>query len=414
MTDRTAIVFGAGNVGRGFIGQLFSESGYEVVFVDIDEELIAALNARRSYVVRLVNNDGQEEVTVGPVWAYHTSEHEAIALAVSQATIGATAVGVRALPYIAPLIAEGVARRASSSSDGQLDPLNIIVCENMKRAGAALRGLVWQHLSEPDRELAQHQVGFVDTVIARMVPPPTPEMRAQNPSLIVVEPYKELPVDRSTFVGPVPSIVGMEPRDGFGLFTDRKLYLHNMAHAMLGYLGHLRGHGYGYQALDDPVIKSLLNSALQESKAGIVAEHAADVGWLDTHIADIVRRLGNRALGDTIYRLAHDPLRKLGPQDRLVGAAKSAQKASVVPEALSWGIAAATCFDHPEDPLALQLQQRIAAEGLDAVLSEVSEIHPDEPLAELVRDRRRQLLQGDWARSPHWLPSVHHRKTECT
>ena len=58
--------------------------------------------------------------------------------------------------------------------------------------------------------MAAH-IGFVDTVIARMVPPLTPELRAQDPSLIIVEPYKELPVDRAGFVGESPAIVGMMP-----------------------------------------------------------------------------------------------------------------------------------------------------------------------------------------------------------
>ena len=412
-------MFGAGNVGRGFLGQLFSESGYEVVFVDIDEPLIAALNARRAYTIRLVEDDRAEEITVGPVRALHARETDAVAQALAQASIAATAVGVRALPHVAPLVAAGISQRFA---DGVQAPLNVIVCENLKNAAASFRRLVSERLSAAHRAYAEEYIGFVDTVIARMAPPPTPQMRARDPSLIVVEPYKELPVDRGGFVGPVPEIVGLEPADNFAVYTARKLYIHNCGHAMLGYLGYLRGHTFGFEALEDPAIRPLFEQALAESKRGIVAAYAgatpvdgtsvgatpvkgtsadvpsvgASVGWLEAHIADVVRRMANRALGDTIFRLARDPLRKLGPEDRLVGAARLVERTGEMPKALSWGIAAGYCFNDADDPLATELQARIAAGGLEAVLSDVSEIQADEPLAGLVRERYHRLQEGAW------------------
>jgi len=407
-----AVIFGAGNVGRGFLGQLFAESGYEVVFVDVDEPLLAALNARRAYTIRLVDNDWAEEVIVSPVRALHAGDTEAVAQALAAATIAATAVGVRALPHIAPLVAAGIAQKfqvsgfrfqvaeATAVSKPETfepetwNPLNIIVCENLKDAATTFRRMVSEHLPTAQGDTWLQHVGFVDTVIGRMVPPPTAEMRARDPSLIVVEPYKVLPVDRRGFAGPIPEIVGLEPRDNFAAYTASKLYIHNCGHAMLGYLGYGRGHEYGYQALEDTAIRPLLEAALAESRAGIVAAHGVDAVWLQAHAADIVRRFGNRALGDTVFRLARDPLRKLAPEDRLVGAARLAERAGVTPQALSWGIAAGFSFDDEHDPLAVTLQQRIAAEGLDSVLAEVSGIQPDEPLAAMVRERYRQLREA--------------------
>jgi mannitol-1-phosphate 5-dehydrogenase len=387
---KLAIVFGAGNVGRGFLGQLFSESGYEVVFVDIDEPLIAALNARRGYTIRLVDNDWAEEVTISPVRALHAEETEAVAQALAEASIAATAVGVRALPHIAPLVATGIARQTTGGAS-----LNIIVCENLKDAAATFRRMVGERLPTAYQHYLQARVGFVDAVIGRMVPPPTPQMWEQDPSFIVVEPYKELPVDRRGFVGPVPEIVGLEPCDNFASYTARKLYIHNCGHAMLGYLGHLHGHAFGYQALEDAAIRPLFERALAESKSGIVAAYSVEAAWLEAHISDLTHRFANRALGDTVFRLARDPFRKLGPEDRLVGAARLAEKAGVTPEALSWGIAAGYCFDDANDPLAVALQQRIAAEGFDAVLTDVSGVVADEPLAALVREQYRRLREGE-------------------
>jgi mannitol-1-phosphate 5-dehydrogenase len=393
MMARSALMFGAGSVGRGFLGQLFSESGYEVIFVDVDEPLIVALNSRRAYTINLVDNDLDERVEIAPVRALHARQTEEVARALAEAGIAATAVGVRALAQIAPLVAAGITRRAE---EGVKTALNIIVCENLKDAAATFRGMVEGHLSQEVRPYLGANVGFVDTVIGRMVPPPTPEMRGRDPGLIAVEPYKELPVNRRGFVGPIPEIVGMEPCDDFSVYTARKLYIHNCGHAVLGYLGYLRGHAFGYQALEDAGIRPVFEAALKESQAGIVAAHGLDPAWLEAHVADITRRLANRSLGDTVFRLARDPLRKLAPEDRLVGAARLAEKAGVIPAALAWGIAAGFCFDDAGDPLAVKLQERIAEAGFDTVLADVSGVVADEPLAALVQERYYQLREGGW------------------
>ncbi|MCS7062285.1 MAG: mannitol-1-phosphate 5-dehydrogenase, partial [Anaerolineae bacterium] len=216
---KEAVIFGAGNIGRGFIGQLYSESGYRVNFVDIDPALLDTLNARGRYTIRLVTNEGSEEVCVAPVRALHAGQlDDIIALLASPETqIGATAVGAGALKHVAPTLAAGIARRAQA---GVEEPLNFIICENLKGAANVLREMVLQALPQELHAYLAHHIGFVDTVIARMVPAPTAELRAQDPSLIVVEPYKELPVDRNSFVGQPPVIVGMVPVAPFSFYTE--------------------------------------------------------------------------------------------------------------------------------------------------------------------------------------------------
>ena len=378
-------MFGAGNVGRGFIGQLFSESGYEVAFVDVDDVLLEALASRHQYTIQLVDNETSQAVVVAPVSALHSARQAGeVASTLASSRLAATAVGARILPYIAPLVAEGIRLRAEAGNE---EALNIIICENLKDAAAAFRQMVEGHLTEDLRGYARAHVGFVDTVIGRMVPPPTPEMRALDPSLILVEPYKELPVDRHGFVGEIPAVVGMQPCENFPVYTARKLYIHNCGHAILAYLGYLRGYEYGYQALPDAWIRPILEEGLREARRGIVAEYGVEDGWLKAHADNLLQRFANRALGDTIFRLGRDPLRKLAPKDRLVGAARLAEKAGVSPKALSWGIAAGFCFDPRDDPMAAALQERIGVEGFDAVLASVSGIQSSEPLGELVKAR---------------------------
>jgi mannitol-1-phosphate 5-dehydrogenase len=383
----TAVIFGAGSVGRGFLGQLFSESGYEVVFVDVDTELVEALARDGCYTLRLAGTEQVEDLAIGPVRAVHGAETEAVAAEVARADLLATAVGARALPIIARSIAAGLARRWAA---GNAAPLNIIICENLHDAPEQLRAFVSAALPETERpRLAR--VGFVPAVIARMSPVPTPEQRAADLTLIVAEPYKVLPVDRDAFVGPIPEIVGMEAVSPFAAYTERKLYIHNAAHALLGYLGYRRGHTYGYEALEDPAVRAVLDQALEESSRALVAEHGFDESALRAHVQDLLVRFSNRALADPVERLARDPLRKLAPDDRLVGAARLAEKHGIRPEALATGIAAALAYDNPADEHAVALQKRLVDEGLEGVLASVCHIRPGEPLAALVAARYRAL-----------------------
>ena len=385
---KEAVMFGAGNIGRGFIVQLFSESGYRVTFVDIDQPLLDALNARGAYTVVKVDSDSTQEVRVGPVRGVHADDRATVIEAVARAEMMATAVGARALPFVAPNIAAGVRRRMELRVE---TALNCIVCENLKGAASVLRGMVEEYLDPAERGYMDRHVGFVDTVIGRMVPPLTAEMRAQDPSLIRVEPYQELPVDRSAFVGPIPEIASMQPCDRFEVYTARKLYVHNCGHAVLAYLGYLKGYTYGYEALADDEVARCLDAAWQESIAGQVAQYGVEQGWLLEHAQDLKRRFANRALGDTVFRLGRDPIRKLRPADRLVSPARLAERAGVRPAALARAIAAALRFDPPDDPVAQELQARLRQEGLDAVLADICEIRPDEPLATSIRQELASL-----------------------
>jgi mannitol-1-phosphate 5-dehydrogenase len=382
--EKTVVMFGAGCVGRGFLGQLFSESGYTLTFVEIDEPLIEALNARRAYTLRLVENDWSEDVVIPAARTLYSRADETLVTALAETSLVTTAVGVRSLPDIAPIIAAGIVRRAKCDVAA---PLNVLICENMQDASATFRGMVMAYVPTPLHAYADAHVGFVDVVIGRTIPKPTPAMRAADCSFIIADAYKKLPVNRRRFVGPLPEIVGLIPTDNFTAYIERKLYLHNCGHAILSYLGYRRGHHLSWQALEDPVIYAVLERAFAEVRAGFIAVYDMDAVELDDYIAELRKNFANHALADTVVRLARDPLRKLGPKDRLVGAARLVEKAKVTPDALSIAIAAAYHYDNADDPLAVELQRRIAAEGIEAVMADVSGIQAGEPLGKLVLEK---------------------------
>lgn len=376
-----AVQFGAGNIGRGFIAQLFHESGYEVVFVDVVPEVLDALRQRGGYTIRIVGK-GAEDVWIDGVRAVDGRDQDAVARELADCDIACTAVGAGALRHVAPNLAAGLRRRFESGGR----ELNVLVCENLHEAGAYLRGLVADRLPEAERGPVLARTGFVQAVVSRMVPLQSVAENGGDPLLVRVEAYKRLPVDEKAVVGQLPEIVGVIPVADFGAHEARKLYVHNCAHASMGYLGWERGIHFGYEALDNPEVRAHVEAVVGETSEALIRRYGFDRQEHAAHVADLFERFANKELGDTCLRLARDPLRKLAPGDRLLGAARLCESMGVSPEALAGVIASALRFNPPDDPSARELQDRLHHEGLAEVLHSVCGVRSDEPLAALIID----------------------------
>jgi len=380
-TRKKAVMYGAGNIGRGFIGQLFSESGYEVVFIDVNEKIVNAINAEGKYPIRIVSDEQVEEIWVENARAINGQNIEAVADEIAQADIMATAVGVNVLPRIARNVAWGLMRRWMN---GNMKPLDIIICENMIDANHYLHNLVKQPLEEDFADNLESLVGFVEASIGRMVPVMTEEMQEGNPARVWVEPYCELPVDKAAFKGPIPHIKNMIAFSPFDFFIQRKLFMHNMAHATVAYLGFLKRCKYIWEAVKVDEIREIALKALEESALALSKEHHTDMEQLMNHSHDLISRFGNKLLGDTVERVGKDPLRKLSSNDRLVGAARMCLKHGIDPEHICMGIAAGFKFLPDNDEAAQSLQSEIKTYGFENVFSRVTGVEKDSPIFKLV------------------------------
>ena len=364
----TVVQFGAGNIGRGFVGQLWADAGYEVVFVDVSPELVERLNAERAYPLRLVGPDRFEERTVRPVRAVSGRDVNAVAGELARCAFACTAVGVGALPYLVPALAEGIRRRP-----GLLD---VILCENQLHCSDLLRGLLARELPED----ALQRVGLVESVVSRMVPPVPEAERLAEPLLAVAEDYERLPVDRSAFRGPVPAVPALVPAENFTAYVERKLYMHNMAHAVTAYLGYQRGCSTIHQAVAVPEIRETALGALAETALALQRKFGFTAAELAQHGEDLLRRFANAAMGDTVFRVGRDPLRKLRPDDRLVGAALTCLDWDVEPRHVVRGIVAALRFSPAEDPAAAELQRVLQSEGVAEALYRYTGLSPESEL----------------------------------
>ena len=379
---KTAIMYGAGNIGRGFIGKVFADSGYEVCFLDIMQEIIDEMNARGEYTVRIVSNDGEKDTTVKPVRAVNSLTDQAIDEIVN-CEIMATAVGVNVLPRIAPVIAKGMVARMERTGR----PLDVILCENQLGADELMRGWIYEQLTDAQRAWADENLGLVEASIGRMVPPLTPEMRAVDKLLICVEPYAELPVDRDAFKGEIPDLVGLIPYTPFEFYIKRKLFLHNGGHALCAYLGYQKGYEYIWQAIADPEIYAAAKASMMTSAEALVRKFGEGVREnVESNVTDLLFRFQNKALKDTVARVGADPVRKLRRNDRIVGAALFAIEQGVDPTPIVNGIAAALRFDRTEDATAPEIQKALREQGVDYVLEHYMGLEPDEELYGRIRD----------------------------
>lgn len=332
-----AVMYGAGNIGRGFIGMLFSASGYEVTFVDVAKPVIEALNQRGTYPVRMVTNEGKEDQEVRHVRAVDGNDQEAVAEAIREADLAATAVGVKALKFVIPNLAAGIKKRMRKGGA----PLNIIICENLMDAHKVVEKMLKAELSDEEIRWFDRNVGLVEASIGRMVPVQTEEMRDGDPLRVCVERYGFLPVDQAAFKGEIPKIEHMVPFEPFDFYIKRKLYVHNMGHAACGYLGLYSHREYIYESIEDAVIQGMVQNAMEESCLALSQKYKVPAEQLVKHMQDLLFRFTNRALKDTCRRVGADPERKLARTDRMIGASLLCMEQGILPVFISVGTAGA-------------------------------------------------------------------------
>ncbi len=331
-----AVMYGGGNIGRGFIGMLLSLSGFEVTFVDVVDAVVDTLNREHTYPVRIINTDGYTDIDVKNVSAVNGRDVAATAEAIASADIMATAVGVNVLKFIIPNIVEGLRLRKA----GGRKPLNILICENLMDANKVIEGMIKEYLNDEEKAWFDENVGLVEASIGRMVPVQTEEMKDGNPMRVCVESYGFLPVDRDAFKGDIPEIKNMVPFAPFDFYLKRKLYIHNMGHATCAYLGDLLGLEYIYEAIDKDEVYILVKGAMEESARALSKKYGVALEEITLHITDLLNRFTNAALRDTCRRVGGDPARKLSPADRLIGSSSLALAVGITPAYIAVGAAA--------------------------------------------------------------------------
>lgn len=356
-----AIQFGAGNIGRGFIGKILADAGFEVTFADVNMSVVARLAADGRYPVDIVGEESRREEVTG-VTAISSIGAEIVDL-IKTADVITTAVGPSVLPKIAPTLARGITARLEA---GNHAPLNVIACENAVRATSQLKAAVFDQLPADLAAAVEAVVGFADSAVDRIVPPAPPV--EGEPLAVTVEAFSEWIVDRTQLKGWTYDVPGMELTDNLMAFIERKLFTLNTGHAITAYLGYRRGKATILEAIADPAIRAVVKGAMEESGEVLKRRYGFDAEKHAAYIDKILSRFANPHLRDEVARVGREPLRKLGKGDRLVRPLLGTLEYGLPHANLVAGIAAALGYRNPEDPQAVEMETALADLGVSAAV----------------------------------------------
>ena len=368
---KRAIQFGAGNIGRGFIGALLSKSGYHVVFADVNEEIISKINEDKCYTIHIMDVECKDEKVENISGVISTSDE--ILEEIRTSDIITTAVGPVVLPRIASTIANGIKLRKIT---GVTSYLNIVACENAIKASSQLEEEVKKYLNEEEIAYLNEYVGFPNCSVDRIVPP----VKSENILDVVVENFYEWNVEEKAFKGEIPKIYGMNLADNLMAYIERKLFTLNTGHAITAYFGYLKGYNTVDESIKDEVIHDLVKKAMIESGQGLIAKYNFDKEEHFKYIDKIIGRFKNQYLKDDVARVGREPLRKLNENDRLIKPLMTAKSFNLDIDNLLLGVGAALNYNNEEDSQSVELQSLISEKGVKESLAHVANLAQEQEI----------------------------------
>ena len=360
-----ALHFGAGKIGRGFIGAVLAEAGYKVVFIDAQQWLVEMINRQGSYDVHLIGNQPVAQHIEG-ISALAASD-ESVAENFVDADLVTTAVSMSRLADVAPIVARGIERRCRA---GVTAPINIICCENGIRATSHLRTLVCALLDSATLSYADKFVGFVDCGVDRIVPIVTLE----QPLDVAVEPYFEWCIDRTAIKGTLSELHAAHFVDNIDAYISRKLFTLNTAHCTTAYLGAMKGYKYIHEAVCDNQIREVVIGVMRESGAALVRKFDLQPEDQQRYSEQILQRFANQYLGDTVSRVSRDPMRKLSPGLYFSHPISMALQFGVEVDHLATAVAAVLKCRNSDDLQSLAIGKMITQMGVKNTVQEVCKI----------------------------------------
>lgn len=372
-----AVHFGAGNIGRGFVGLILHNAGYEVVFADVAAPVIDALAASTSYRVHEVGASARTWTVDGYRALNSGTDEQAVVAEIATADIVTTAVGPNILRFVAPVIARGIGSR-----DQALGPLTVMACENAINATDVLRVEVVASLGDRDADWLAARAVFANTAVDRIVP-------AQDPSHgldVTVEDFFEWAIESGPFNGRPPVIAEAHFVDDLAPYIERKLFTINTGHATVAYHGFVRHAPTLSAAMQHPEVRAEVTAVLRETSRLLVRRHGFDPEEHAEYVERALARFANPQLPDTPDRVGRQPLRKLGRRERLVAPAAALTELGIAPDALVRAIGAAVRFDVAADPESVRMHQMLTTLRAEDFTAQVTGIEPESALSVAIAD----------------------------
>ena len=362
---KNAVHFGAGNIGRGFIGETLASNGYAIHFVDVNSTIIDALNARHEYDIELAA-EGHQKIHVENVDGINNKDNpDDVVKAIENTDIVTTAIGPKILKFIADLIAKGISAR---KADNNTTTLDVIACENMIGGSQMLKTEVYSHLSDEDKKFADQYIGFPNAAVDRIVP----IQHHEDPLAVSVEPFKEWVVDESQMKHPeikldsVVYVKDLEP------YIERKLFSVNTGHATVAYTGEYLGYKTIGDAIKDVKVLKQVKGALKETGDLLIHKWNFDPEQHKAYQDKILSRFENPYISDDILRVGRTPIRKLGYDERFIRPIRELKDRNLDYSVLLDTVGMILTFDEPEDSESVELQKMLKDGSAKDVIEKVT------------------------------------------
>lgn len=380
-----AVHFGAGNIGRGFIGELLAESGFAITFVDVVKQTVDYINKNHSYDMYVIDNNYEKKV-IKNVRAFSPITNEAdVVEAICHADIITTSVCVDNLDKIAPTLAKGLKERLARGGS----KVNIMACENAFYATDMLKKALAENTKAPITEAELDKIGAFPNVAVDRIALSTEIDGVRVPQ---IQAAFELVIEKDKMVDPeAQPIKGAEYVENLGMYLERKLYVFNCGHATTAYLGYHNHCETIYDSLENAAIKADVVAAMKESAMAMTKKYPFKFADLEAYIEKILKRISLKDLHDEVVRVGRSPIRKLNVKDRLVGPALLAEKYDLPNDHLAKAIAAGYAFDFKKDEQAVEIQDFIAKNGIEKAVEKYSSLTAANALYQKVIDAYKAL-----------------------
>ncbi|MDR2601605.1 MAG: mannitol-1-phosphate 5-dehydrogenase [Spirochaetaceae bacterium] len=371
-----AVHFGAGNIGRGFIGETLYKNGFYIDFVDVNETVVDALAARHSYEIEY-SGEKQSRATASGVNGINSKKDpDAVINAVSKANLITTAIGPNILPFIAELLAKGLhARRLS----GNKEPVDVIACENMIGGSEFLREQTNKYLDAADKDFVSQFIGFPNAAVDRIVP----AQKHSDPLFVSVEAFHEWVVDDSGRKARHITLSGVEYAKDLQPYIERKLFTVNSGHASCAYSGAYYGCKYIHEAVKDDRVLSRLKGALDETGGLLIAKWGFNIEDHKKYAEKTLERFANPAINDSIQRVARTPIRKLGKEERFIRPIRELTERGLPCKNLLEMTAFVLSYNDKEDEESVRLQKMLRESPLSGIIKSITSLEDDALIKEI-------------------------------
>ncbi|HZK46893.1 MAG TPA: mannitol-1-phosphate 5-dehydrogenase [Atopostipes sp.] len=372
-----AVHFGAGNIGRGFIGEVLYKNGVEVVFVDINKEVIDALNERQAYEIELAAPESERIAVANVRGVNNHTDPELVAKEIVDADIITTAIGPNVLPFIAPLIADGLKLRLTDNNHA---PIDVIACENMIGGSEILKEYVVKDLTADEMAKLDEFVGYPNAAVDRIIPGQSHE----DPLFVSVEPFSEWVVDASQMKNVNLKLDGVHYEESLVPFIERKLLSVNTGHATVAYASKLLGHETIDEGISDEKVLNQLKGVLNETGSLLIAKWGFDETEHQKYQDTVVERFQNPYISDDVVRVGRTPIRKLGYNERFMLPIRELAERGLEYTNLVDTVGMIFHYDDPADEESVRLQKMLKEKPVTDVIQEVTGIE-DETLIQTIK-----------------------------